>query len=112
MQQPKKSSDWQHQEAANSQMFPSPSGWQPDSRQEDVWATSSNIMTSQTEHISQMPSGSDMGHNAIERRSSDGSPLYTVYATGNQEGMHDQTSAAGMASEIGSFQRPGMFLAY
>ncbi|OXC70566.1 hypothetical protein AYX13_01043 [Cryptococcus neoformans] len=105
MQQPKKSSDWQHQEAANSQMFPSSSGWQPDSRQEDVWATSSNIMTSQTEHISQMPSGSDMGHNAIERRSSDGSPLYTVYATGNQGGMHDQTSAAGMASEIGSFQR-------
>lgn len=53
-----------------------------------------------------------MGHNAIERRSSDGSPLYTVYATGNQGGMHDQTSAAGMASEIGSFQRTGMFLAY
>lgn len=62
--------------------------------------------------MSQVPPGSDLSYDVTERRSSDGSPLYSVYPSGNQGEMHDQTSAAGMASEIGSFQRSGMFLAY
>lgn len=113
MQQPDKSSSWQHQEATNIQNFPSSSDWYPDSLQEDGWTTSPNIMTPQTEHMSQAPLGSDLSYDGTERRRSDGSPLYSAYPSESQGAMHDQPSAAAMASATGSeFQRRSMFLAY
>lgn len=110
MQQPDKPSSWQHQEATNIQNFPSSSDWYPDSLQEDGWTTSPNIMTPQTEHMSQAPLGSDLSYDGTERRSSDGSPLYSAYPSESQRAMYDQSSAA-MASATGSeFQRRSMFL--
>lgn len=70
-------------------------------------------MTPQTEHMSQAPLGSDLSYDGTERRSSDGSPLYSAYRSESQGAMHDQSSAGSMASATGSeFQRRSMFLAY
>lgn len=113
MEQPDKSSNWQHQEATNIQNLPSSSDWHPDSLQEDGWTASPNIITPQTEHMSQAPLGNDLSYDGTERRSSDGSPLYSAYPSEIQGAMHDQSSSAAMASAtVSEFQRRSMFLAY